>query len=183
MLEKCNNMHTLAWFWSLAKWWQSLLGNKSLRVLAHCPSLTYTGPQACIVLINKSNHISWYDVKYKATGAERIRGVTIIVICILLMSVLKASISWLNHDIWSYSLAFKKKYVIFCQKKPGTYMPYLSKYLTKLFWVEPGTFLPGQLTLFQPEGQIMPTTLLLAVFLNVLLFPQIHIILINIDEN
>ena len=51
--------------------------------------------------------------------------------------------------------------------------------------VEPGTFLPGQLTLFQPEGQIMPTTLLLApeYFLNVLLSPQIHIILINVDEN
>ena len=117
LVEKCNTMHTLAWFWSLAKWWQSLLGNKSLRVLAHCPSLTYTGPQACIVLINKSNHISWYNVKYKATGAERIRGVTIIVICILLMSVLKASISWLNHDIWS--LALKLEVCYFSSKETG----------------------------------------------------------------
>ena len=175
-------MHTLAWFWSLAKWWQSLWGNKSLRVLAHCPSLTYTGPQACIVLINKSNHISWYNVKYKATGAERIRGATIIVICILLMSVLKASISWLNHDIWS--LALKLEVCYFSSKETGNLYALLIHMFDQIIT---GTvlflaFLPGQLTLFQPEGQIMPHHIF---FWLSTTFPPKYIlhILINIDEN
>ena len=91
-------------------------------------------------------------VQQRANLALLLFCATIIVICILLMSVLKASISWLNHDIWSSALKLEVRY--FSSREIGNLYAFLIHMFGQIITVQPGprgcfsSILPNRLTLF-----------------------------------
>ena len=113
-----------------------------------------------------SNKLNFYSRLQILIFLWRQHRVTILNCCISLNSVQNIKVGWLQHKIKQLFQSCTFKYHKVASSRPVYYSIPLHKPVMPLVGgkggFQPTRNLEGQLTLLQPGGQIMPTTLLLA---------------------